>query len=99
MNYKYIDFLTDFVCLQKGIIHFTVSSSESNGSIDDALASLTPEEARRARRKFRKQARQCMTYKELQLATKGMKRRRVMTLMRKFAWDIALVPRAEDNLE
>jgi hypothetical protein len=40
-----------------------------------------------------------MTKKELQLATKGMKRRRVMTLMRKFAWDIALVPKAEDNLE
>ena len=99
MNYKYIDFLTDIKCLDAGIVHFSVSSSEEPRSIDSALATLTPEDARVSRRKFRKHVRKCMTKNEIARSTQGMKRRLVMTCMRRYAWDIALVPRAEDNLE
>ena len=57
MNYSELKFWYDFEFLQQGIISDKVMHSGEKGSIDSALQQLGPEDALRARRKFRKLAR------------------------------------------
>jgi hypothetical protein len=90
-----IDLMTDLICLQKGIIHYSVCTSEERGSIDAAFSSLTTEEARRVRRKFRKIVRN-------QTRCTGDspegKRSAVMEKMRNLAWKFVTDKRADNDV-
>lgn len=51
------DVFAELACLDAGILGRKITLSAETGSIDAALALLTPEESRKARRKFRKLSR------------------------------------------
>lgn len=90
-----IDLMTDLVCLQKGIIHYSVSISEEKGSIDTALSTLSEDDARKAKRKFRKLVR---SKTNVSLNSPGRKRSAVMESMRNLAWKM-VQGKVEDNDE
>jgi len=90
-----IDLMTDLLCLQKGIIHYSVCTSEEKGSIDSALSTLSEEDARRAKRKFRKIAR---SKNHVSYSSPSMKRSAVMESMRNLAWK-TVQGKVEDNDE
>jgi len=90
-----IDLMTDLICLQKGIIHYSVCTSEEKGSIDSALSTLSEEDARSAKRKFRKISR---SKKLISHISPSMKRSAVMELMRNLAWK-TVQGKVEDNDE
>jgi hypothetical protein len=48
------DMLCDLVAIDLGIIHPSISRSDVSGGIDEALESLGPDGAQKAKRKFRK---------------------------------------------
>ena len=82
-----IDLMTDLLCLQKGIIHYAVCMSEEKGSIDAALSSLDPEQARIAKRKFRKLIRRKI-YSPMRPPSRKRMRVDVMVKMRSLAWNL-----------
>ena len=90
-----IDLMTDLICLQKGIIHYSISLSEERGSIDTALSSLTEDAARIAKRKFRKIAR---TKTKSSKRSPAAKRSYVMEYMRSAAWEF-VQNKQQDNDE
>lgn len=51
------DVFAELACLDAGILGRKITLSADRGSIDEALALLSPEESRKARRKFRKLSR------------------------------------------
>lgn len=90
-----IDLMTDLVCLQKGIIHYSVCTSEERGSINTALATLSEEDSRKARRKFRKIVK---SKTNVSRNSPGRKRSAVMERMRELAWKM-VQGKVEDNDE
>lgn len=90
-----IDLMTDLVCLQKGIIHYSVCTSEERGSINAALATLSEEDSRKAKRKFRKIVKSKTNVSRNSL---GRKRSAVMESMRNLAWKM-VQGKVEDNDE
>jgi len=99
-KYELITLVTDFICIEENLVHFSVATSEEKGSIDKALATLSPEESRRSKRSFRKHMRKCMSKREILKSTQGAKRRRVMGRMRWLAWErVNGESTCDDNLE
>ena len=90
-----IDLMTDLICLQKGIIHYSIYLSEERGSIDAALSSLTEDAARIAKRKFRKIVR---TKTKSSKRSPSAKRSSVMEYMRSAAWEF-VQNKQQDNDE
>lgn len=90
-----IDLMTDLICLQRGIIHYSVSISEEKGSIDAALSTLSDDDARKAKRKFRKLVR---SKTNVFRNSPGRKRSAVMESMRNLAWKM-VQGKVEDNDE
>lgn len=89
--YKQIDIFSDLVALQIGIIHPTIAAASKEdhpGSINDALASMTADEARRCRRKFRKIVRQRSRPEFRERWSSRRKRSEVLLEVRNRAWDI-----------
>jgi len=72
---------SDLIALQKGIIHpkiFDASKIDAPASINIALASMTKEDARRCKRKFRKLAKKAINKKIFVDAQPHEKRRAVL---------------------
>jgi hypothetical protein len=60
--FRQIEIFSDLIALQLGIVHPTISTAskeERPRSIDEALTSLSDEESRICKRKFRKLLRAC----------------------------------------
>jgi hypothetical protein len=76
-------FWVDLECLNLGIISNSVTSSGDRGSINAALSLLSPEEARVAKRKFRKLAKKsCKKKKDIwEKMTRRQKRNSVVSLL------------------
>ena len=90
--YKQIDIFSDLVALQLGIIHPTIAAASKEdhpGSINDALTSMTTEESRACRRKFRKLMRQRSRPEFRKRWSARRKRSEVMMVIRGKAWDLA----------
>ena len=90
--YKQIDIFSDLVALQLGIIHPTIAAASKEdhpGSINDALESMTADESRRCRRKFRKLVRQRSRPEFRKRWSARRKRSEVMMVIRGKAWDLA----------
>lgn len=93
--YRQIDIFSDIIALDLGIIHPTVACAwkdERPRSIDEALSTMTPEDARKCRRKFRKIARElhrCSSAKRNKHSwSPRRKRAEVMAHIRCLAWDM-----------
>ena len=90
--YRQIEIFSDLIALQLGIVHPTiaaVSKEERPRSIDEALASLSAEESRACKRKFRKLLRSCKRKSKLSgrwSARRG--RTEVFLKIRGWAWDV-----------
>ena len=90
--YKQIDIFSDLIALQLGIIHPTIAAASKDdrpGSIDDALSSMTADESRRCRRKFRKIVRQRSKAEFRKRWSSRRKRSEVFMEIRSRAWDVA----------
>jgi hypothetical protein len=90
--YRQIDIFSDLIALQLGIVHPTISSAskeERPRSIDEALASMSDDEARACKRKFRKLLRSCKK-KNKNSKNWNLRRRRSEVTMnvRGRAWDL-----------
>lgn len=93
--YARINVFSDLVALEKGIIHPTIALAnreERPQSIDEALASMTPEESRKTRRKFRKMLRDTLPPSSLKNKSKKGRRSAVMMRIRTLAWDLTRLP-------
>lgn len=100
--YHQIDIFSDLIALDLGIIHPTVanaSKDERPGSIDDALSSMTIDESRRCRRKFRKLVRQHSRPEFRKRWSSRRKRSEVMLQLRSMAWAVAGNQALQDNDE
>lgn len=100
--YNQIDIFSDLIALDLGIIHPTIARAELSDiprSIDSALASMTPEESRRCRRKFRKVLRRCSGSPSKAKWGPGRKRTAVMLDIRVKAWDKVDRSKLSDNDE
>jgi uncharacterized membrane protein len=96
--------LSDLFALQEGILQATITLSSIKDrpkSIDEALASMTPQESEACRRKFRKILRKLMKKNGTKINKKTKRQRRefVMFEMRSRAWDFMLHTTPEDNDE
>lgn len=90
--YKQIDIFSDLIALQLGIIHPTIAAASKDdrpGSINDALSSMTDEESRRCRRKFRKIVRQRSKPEFRKRWSSRRKRSEVLMEIRNRAWNVA----------
>ena len=92
--YRQIDIFSDLIALQLGIVHPTIASAskeERPRSIDEALASMSDDEARTCKRKFRKLLRK-RKGKSTTANRWSLKRNRaeVMLEIRGRAWDITM---------
>ena len=90
--YRQIEIFSDLIALQLGIVHPTIataSKEERPRSIDEALASMSDDESRTCRRKFRKILRKCKS-KNKNSDRWNQKRRRneVFLSVRGRAWDV-----------
>ena len=89
--YRQIDIFSDLIALQLGIVHPTVataSKEERPRSIDEALASMSDNEARTCKRKFRKILRKCKSKsKHSDRWNSRRKRNEVFLNVRGRAWD------------
>jgi hypothetical protein len=92
-------FFVDLEHLDAGIICPTTTGGPDRGSIDKALSYLTPEEARKMKRKFRKLARRKTIPEQWKQMTRRQKRNRVLSAL----WGRALTRfydmLPEDNFE
>ena len=87
--YKQIDIFSDMIALDLGIIHPTIAGAfrdEKPRSIDEALASMTKDESRACRRKFRKILRRIFSKKRIDRLSNRSKRGHVMMEVRQRAW-------------
>lgn len=90
--YKQIDIFSDLIALQLGVIHPTIAAASKDdhpGSINDALASMTADESRRCRRKFRKLVRQRSRPEFRKRWSSRRKRSEALMVIRGKAWDLA----------
>ena len=88
--YHQVDIFSDLIALDLGIIHPTVavaSKDERPGSINEALASMTAEESRKCRRKFRKLVRQSSRPEFRKKWGARRKRSEGMLRVRALAWE------------
>lgn len=102
MSQSELDVFSDMIALQHGIIHPTVSrmrSTECERSIDAALMSMSAEEARDCRRKFRKLLRKCNSRKSLQRMGSWQKRISVNLHIQAQAWSLIRDINPVDNDE
>jgi len=93
-RYKQIEIFSDLIALEKGIIHPTIALANVNdmpSSIDQALSCMSPEDSRKARRKFRKILRDAAPAKVLKRKTARQKRSIVMMHIRTKAWDLSMI--------
>lgn len=100
--YQQIDIFSDLIALDLGIIHPTianVSKDERPGSINEALSSMTVDESRRCRRKFRKLVRQHSRSEFRKRWSSRRKRSEVMMQIRNMAWDVVSNQDLRDNDE
>jgi hypothetical protein len=88
--YKQIDLFSDLVALQLGIIHPTISNaskSDRPGSINEAFESMTEDEVRSCKRKFRKVLRNSRFGSSSKRMSPKRKRLAVMMEVRTLAWN------------
>jgi len=100
--YKEIDIFSDLIALRLGIIHPTIacaSKDERPGGIDESLASMTAEESRCCRRKFRKLMRSRGRPESRQRWTPRRKRSEAMLEVRLRAWNMIDNQQISDNDE
>jgi len=96
--FRQIEIFSDLIALQLGIVHPTISTAskeERPRSIDEALTSLSDEESRICKRKFRKLLRSCKRKSKFSgcwSARKG--RTEVLLKIRGQAWSVI---RSADN--
>jgi hypothetical protein len=92
--YKQIDIFSDLIALQLGVVHPTIagaSKEERPRSIDEALASMSDDEARACKRKFRKILRSCKKKSKSSVNWNNLRRRNEVALkIRGCAWDMLL---------
>lgn len=89
--YQEINVFSDLIALEKGIIHPTIALAMRDDrphSIDESLASMTTEESRKTRRKFRKMLRSSTPGHVIKKMSKKQKRTWVMMSIRSQAWDL-----------
>ena len=90
--YRQIEIFSDLIALQLGIVHPTIASAskeERPRSIDEALDSMSDEEARTCKRKFRKILRACKSKsKYSDLWNSRRRRSEVLLTIRGRAWDV-----------
>lgn len=72
-----VRFMHELECLELGILGPSITEHHDDNSIDAALALLSPEEARRMKRKFRKVARRMVTRDKWKEMTRKQKRNKV----------------------
>lgn len=96
---SHLNFFIELEHLECGIICPASTRSTDQGSIDKSLSTLTPEEARKVKRKFRKLARKKIPPDRWQTMTRRQKRNRVLSYLWGKALNryYALLP--EDNFE
>lgn len=100
--YQQIDIFSDLIALDLGIIHPTIANAsrdERPGSLNEAFASMTADEARRCRRKFRKLVRQHSRPEFRKRWSSRRKRSEVMLHLRNMAWDAVKNQDIRDNDE
>ena len=100
--YQQIDIFSDLIALDLGIIHPTIaaaSKDERPGSINEALASMTDNESRCCRRKFRKLVRQHSRPEFRKRWSSRRKRSEVMMQLRSMAWSTLDDQNLRDNDE
>jgi len=100
--YEQIDIFSDLIALQIGIIHPTIagaSKEDRPGSIDEALASMSREESRACRRKFRKLVRRRSRPEFRKRWSSRRKRSEAMLELRRRAWSMVDVSNVCDNDE
>ena len=92
--YRQIDIFSDLIALQLGVVHPTItgaSKEERPRSIDEALASMSDDEARACKRKFRKLLRSCKKKSKNSVNWNNRRRRNEVALnIRARAWDVML---------
>lgn len=72
-----VRFMRELDCLDLGILGPGISENHENNSIDVALSLLSPEDARKMKRKFRKAARRLVTKERWKTMTRRQKRNKV----------------------
>lgn len=100
--YEQIDIFSDLIALQRGIIHPTLSTASKEdrpGSIDEALASMSKEESRTCRRKFRKLVRQRSRPEFRKRWSARRKRSEANIGIRQRAWEMIDKRNVQDNDE
>ncbi len=100
--YEQIDIFSDLIALQIGIIHPTIADASKDdrpGSIDEALASMSKEESRACRRKFRKLVRQRSRPEFRKRWSSRRKRSEAMLELRSRAWSMVDMNNVCDNDE
>ena len=80
-------FLVDLEHLEEGIVGLRSSDQAERGFIDKALSHLSPEDARKAKRKFRKLARKKIKPEQWKEMTRRQKRSHVLSRL----WGRALI--------
>jgi hypothetical protein len=100
--YEQIDIFSDLIALQIGVIHPTIAGASKDdrpGSIDEALASMSKEESRTCRRKFRKLVRQRSRPEFRKRWSSRRKRSEAMLELRTRAWNMVDRSNLQDNDE
>jgi len=100
--YEQIDIFSDLIALQLGIIHPTIacaSKEDRPGSIDEALASMSNDDSRACRRKFRKLFRKRSRPEFRKRWSSRRKRSEAMLEVRRRAWNMVDVKNVCDNDE
>ncbi len=100
--YEQIDIFSDLIALQVGVIHPTIaeaSKEDRPGSIDEALASMSKEESRACRRKFRKLVRRRSRPEFRKRWSSRRKRNEAMLELRTRAWNMVDRSSLQDNDE
>lgn len=100
--YEQIDIFSDLIALQLGVIHPTVacaSKEDRPGSIDEALASMSKEDSRSCRRKFRKLFRKRSRPEFRKRWSSRRKRSEAMLELRRLAWSMVDRGNMKDNDE
>jgi hypothetical protein len=100
--YEQIDIFSDLIALQLGVIHPTVacaSKEDRPGSIDEALASMSNDDSRACRRKFRKLFRKRSRPEFRKHWSSRRKRSEAMLELRQRAWSMVKDGVTQDNDE
>jgi hypothetical protein len=100
--YEQIGIFSDLIALQIGVIHPTIAEASKDdrpGSIDEALASMSKEESRACRRKFRKLFRQRSRPELRKRWSSRRKRSEAMLELRTLAWNMVDKSNVCDNDE